>query len=244
MASLEFKNTLLENEIKDIKSELKEVSSKPFLLLLKRLKANQVHFEKSFVFNSWEALESDFISYLLPHWDEINRHHNSHSDREAHETFHRKRAAIRASLSPIEEFCMLILRVREGYSEELLAFFFGINESHVSHLLRQISPLVVKYWVPHYLPKLNETLMRDHTPEWMREEIRSKFPIFCSHGLLFGDNMEFFIEKSLNLNLQWQTWSMKLKTANTLKQFIGCLGDGLIVLAAECHQDKPPSEAS
>jgi len=217
----------LEKDISLIDAVLQTLTAQPALLLLEKWKAlTGSQLRRKFGYSKWADLESDFFMYLEPHWHEIRRYHGI-----MHKTERKQRGGHKPLLSPLEEWCMTLLRIRAGMEESELAEYFGLSTGHVSYLLRQIFPLARQYWVPHYLRFLEPELIKAHTPLETRKLIAAAFPSCLGYALLFGDNTEMIIGHSNDLVLQWKTWSKKLEHFNTLKQFFFCLGDGMIVLA-------------
>jgi len=123
----------------------------------------------------------------------------------------------------IEEFCLVLIRLRKGEEIEDLSYLFNISESHVSWLISECVPIIVNFWVPLYLKWIDRELLQNHTPKYVCQNLKSYFPVLgVGPAVIVGDCLELFIEHPINANLAFQTWSKKYEKFNTVKQFLVC----------------------
>ncbi|XP_071127340.1 uncharacterized protein [Mytilus edulis] len=120
-------------------------------------------------------------------------------------------------LRPIDEFFMVMMRLRLGLLQEHLADIFRVSESTVSRIMNT--------WI-NFLFDNCKSLVTWPT----REQIVCNLPkLFTGHPdtRIVVDCTEFYIEKPSSLKAQWMTWS-EYKHSNTFKVLIGVTPSGMV----------------
>jgi len=120
-------------------------------------------------------------------------------------------------LRPIDEFFMVMMRLRLGLLQEHLADIFRVSESTVSRIMNT--------WI-NFLYDNCKSLVTWPT----REQIVCNLPkLFTGHPdtRIVVDCTEFYIEKPSLLKAQWMTWS-EYKHSNTFKILIGVTPSGMV----------------
>ena len=134
-----------------------------------------------------------------------------------------KRGPPRA-LNPLNEYFLMLVRLRLGLLEEDLADRFGISQALVSVIFNTWLCLVHSHLLSLGFWPSRETI-NEHMP---REFMNSKY----SKTRVIIDATELFIQKPSDLALQSVTWS-NYKSHNTLKGLIGISPFGSVTFVSE-----------
>ena len=132
------------------------------------------------------------------------------------------------TLCPIDEFFLVMIRLRLGLLEKDLAYRFGMSQSTVSRILiTWINFLYLQFqYIPFWPSK--EMIVAD-----MPESFRRLYP--STRVIL--DATEVRVEKPGLPNLQQATFS-NYKNTNTYKVLIGISPSGVITFVSSCMQDQ------
>lgn len=129
-------------------------------------------------------------------------------------------------LSYVEQFFMVMLRLRRAYSVEDLSDLFHVSESTISRTFTT--------WINLMFYKFKEL------PMWMSRRKVDKYlpPCFQRHypsTRVIIDATEFFIETPSSLVRQSTTWS-SYKYHNTFKTLVGISPDGTITFISDLYE--------
>ena len=126
-------------------------------------------------------------------------------------------------LSPINEFLLVLCRLRLGLIEEDLAFWFNISQPTVSHIfITWINCLYHKFKEVDIWPS------RDQVDHYMPRNFKDSYSSTCC----IIDATEIFIEQPSSPVAQQLTFS-NYKNHNTLKGLIGITPSGAISFVSE-----------
>ena len=128
-------------------------------------------------------------------------------------------------LSPLEEFFLVLVRLRLGLFEQDLAYRFGISQSTVSRIFYTwINFLFLQFkQIPLWPPK---ALIISHMPKVFKEKYPSTRVII--------DATEIFVQQPAIPELQQLTFS-NYKKHNTYKGLIGISPSGAVILVSDLY---------
>ena len=128
-------------------------------------------------------------------------------------------------LSPLEEFFLVLVRLRLGLFEQDLAYRFGISQSTVSRIFNTwINFLFLQFkQIPLWPPK---ALIISHMPKVFKEKYPSTRVII--------DATEIFVQQPAIPELQQLTFS-NYKNHNTYKGLVGISPSGAVILVSDLY---------
>ena len=129
----------------------------------------------------------------------------------------RNKPGRKRTLRPVDEFLLVMMRLRLGLLQEHLGDIFKISTSTVSRTLNT--------WI-NFMFDHCKGLVPYPSPDQIKFNIPRAFHEFPNCQIII-DCTEFFTEKPSNLSAQWKTWS-EYKHHNTLKLLVGVTPSGMV----------------
>ena len=215
----------LEKEIQNLNNEIENFKNNYFSL--NKIKDDDGAIKFYTGFPNYSCLLA-FFEYLLPKVQ--NMHYwrgKSTTERDAGDFFYRStenntRPGPQRKLSFIDEFFLVLLRLKVGLFVNDLSDRFNISPTLVSRIFTTwINLLYLE--LPLILPFPSQSLVRKQMPKEFKDYPTTRIIIDCT---------EIFIEKPSSLKSQSLTWS-QYKHHNTLKALVGISPNGLITFVSK-----------
>ena len=102
----------------------------------------------------------------------------------------------RYAMTLFEEYILTLVRIRRGYDTVLLAYLFGISQSHVSRLFTTWVNVLYRCFLP---------LLRWPSAQLVRQNLPPSFKQFPKTRVII-DATEFHVEKPFRPVAQKTTW--------------------------------------
>lgn len=224
ITQLQQKMTLLEVKLADCEEKLVEVKNENEILLSRQFSLDKIKDDNSAIlfytgFPSYKALMS-FYEYIEPKLEKMQYWKGEHLIKGSHpyqEDEKRKKPGPSRKLSFLDEFLLVLMRLKAGLFVQDLADRFGISISLVSRIC--ITWINLLYFeLKDIFPFPTQELVRKNMPE--------EFAKFASTRIIL-DCTELFIQRPSAMLAQSETWS-DYKHHNTWKLLVGVTPNGQV----------------
>ena len=228
--------TDLEQEIADLKSQLqnaqrqiRNLMEKQFTLENLKSKNNTAPFYTGF--NSWDAFEAVY-NYLDPgergekivYWRSVNAEVSVDYDKDQSEESYTKKGRAR-SLRPVDEFFIVMCRLRQGFHEDHLAHLFNVSTPTISRIIiTWINFMYFKFGHINIWP--SREVMDRTMPEAFKKKYGSTRVII--------DCTEVRCQMPSSLQLNGELFS-SYKNHTTLKGLVGISPGGAITFVSQLY---------
>ncbi|CAH3133748.1 unnamed protein product, partial [Porites lobata] len=214
---LQQKITLLELKLADCEESLREVKSENEILLSRQFSLEKIKDDNSAIlfytgFPSYEAVIS-FFKYIEPKLEKMQYWKESPYQ----EDENRKKPGPSKKLSFLDEFLLVLMRLKAGLFVQDLADRFGVSISLVSRICITWINLLY-YELKDIFPFPTQELVRKNMPEEFAEFATTRIILDCT---------ELFIQSPSAMLAQSETWS-DYKHHNTWKLLVGVTPNGQV----------------
>ena len=224
ITQLQQKITLLDLKLADCEEKLVEVKNENVILLSRQFSLHKIKDDNSAIlfytgFPSYKALMS-FYKYIEPKLENMQYWKGERLIKESQpyqEDENRKKPGPSRKLSSLDEFLLVLMRLKAGLFVQDLADRFGISISLVSRIC--ITWINLLYFeLKDIFPFPTQELIRKNMPE--------KFAEFASTRIIL-DCTELFIQRPSAMLAQSETWS-DYKHHNTWKVLVRLTPNGQV----------------
>ena len=221
---LQQKITLLELKLADCEESLREVKSENEILLSRQFSLEKIKDDNSAIlfytgFPSYEALIS-FFKYIEPKLEKMQYWKGERlvkGSQPYQEDENRKKPGPSRKLSFLDEFLLVLMRLKAGLFVQDLADRFGVSISLVSRICITWINLLY-YELKDIFPFPTQELVRKNMPEEFAEFATTRIILDCT---------ELFIQRPSAMLAQSETWS-DYKHHNTWKLLVGVTPNGQV----------------
>ncbi|CAH3176635.1 unnamed protein product, partial [Porites lobata] len=221
---LQQKITLLELKLADCEESLREVKSENEILLSHQFSLEKIKDDNSAIlfytgFPSYEALIS-FFKYIEPKLEKMQYWKGERlvkGSQPYQEDENRKKPGPSRKLSFLDEFLLVLMRLKAGLFVQDLADRFGVSISLVSRICITWINLLY-YELKDIFPFPTQELVRKNMPEEFAEFATTRIILDCT---------ELFIQRLSAMLAQSETWS-DYKHHNTWKLLVGVTPNGQV----------------
>lgn len=221
---LQQKITLLELKLADCEEQLLEVKNENEILLSRQFSLDKIKDDNSAIlfyagFPSYKALMS-FYKYIEPKLEKMQYWKGERLIKDSQpyqEDENRKKPGPSRKLSFLDEFLLVLMRLKAGLFVQDLADRFGISISLVSRIC--ITWINLLYFeLKDIFPFPTQELVRKNMPEEFAEFASTRIILDCT---------ELFIQRPSAMLAQSETWS-DYKHHNTWKLLVGVTPNGQV----------------
>ena len=221
---LQQKITLLELKLADCEESLREVKSENEILLSRQFSLEKIKDDNSAIlfytgFPSYEALIS-FFKYIEPKLEKMQYWKGERlvkGSQPYQEDENRKKPGPSRKLSFLDEFLLVLMRLKAGLFVQDLADRFGVSISLVSRICITWINLLY-YELKDIFPFPTQELVRKNMPEEFAEFATTRIILDCT---------ELFIQRPSAMLAQSEKWS-DYKHHNTWKLLVGVTPNGQV----------------
>ena len=223
------KIAVLELKLADCEEKLKEVQKENEMLLERQFSLNKIKDDDSAIlfytgFPTYKALIS-FYNFIEPKLGKMQYWKGQHSTKESQsyqEDNHRKKPGPSRKLTFLDEFLLVLMRLKAGLFVQDLADRFGISTSLVSRIcITWINLLYVE--LKDIFPFPSQELVRKNMPKEFAEYSTTRIILDCT---------EIFIQRPSAMLAQSETWS-DYKHHNTWKLLVGVTPNGQVTFLSD-----------
>lgn len=224
ITQLQQKITLLELKLADCEEKLVEVKNENEILLSRQFSLDKIKDDNSAIlfytgFPSYKALMS-FYKYIEPKLEKMQYWKGERfikGSQPYQEDENRKKPGPSRKLSFLDEFLLVLMRLKAGLFVQDLADRFGISISLVSRIC--ITWINLLYFeLKDIFPFPTQELVRKNMPEEFAEFASTRIILDCT---------ELFIQRPSAMLAQSETWS-DYKHHNTWKLLVGVTPNGQV----------------
>ena len=218
------KITLLELKLADCEEKLVEVKNENEILLSRQFSLDKIKDDDSAIlfytgFPSYKALMS-FFKYIEPKLEKMQYWKGERlikGSQPYQEDENRKKPGPSRKLSFLDEFLLVLMRLKAGLFVQDLADRFGVSISSVSRIC--ITWINLLYFeLKDIFPFPSQELVRKNMPEEFAEFASTRIILDCT---------ELFIQRPSAMLAQSETWS-DYKHHNTWKLLVGVTPNGQV----------------
>ena len=218
---LQQKITLLELKLADCEESSREVKSENELLLSRQFSLEKIEDDNSAIlfYTSYEALII-FFKYIEPKLEKMQYWKGERlvkGSQPYQEDENRKKQGPSRKLSFLDEFLLVLMRLKAGLFVQDLADRFGVSISLVSRICITWINLLY-YELKDIFPFPTQELVRKNMPEEFAEFATTRIILDCT---------ELFIQRPSAMLAQSETWS-DYKHHNTWKLLVGVTPNGQV----------------
>ena len=221
--------TLLELKLADHEEKLAEMEKENEILLGRQFSLDKIKDDNSAIlfytgFPSYEALIS-FFKYLEPKLVKMQYWKGEHLVRERQpyqEDENKNKPGPSRKLTFLDEFLLLLMRLKAGLFVQDLADRFSVSTSLVSRIC--ITWINLLYFeLKDLFPFPSQELVRKNMPDEFAEFATTRIILDCT---------EIFIQRPFSMLAQSETWS-DYKHHNTWKQLVGVTPNGQVTFLSD-----------
>ena len=226
---LQAKIAALETSVVHCQQKLKEAAEENAILVRRQFSLNKIKHDNSAIlfytgFPSYEALIG-FFNYIRPKIPKMQywKGENSLKESQLYQTDDNKnKPGPSRKLPPLEEFLLVLMRLKAGLFVQDLANRFGISISSVSRIcITWINFLY--YELKDLFPFPSQDLVRKNMPKEFAQYPTTRIILDCN---------ELFIQRPSAMLAQSETWS-DYKHHNTWKLLVGITPNGQVTFLSQ-----------